>query len=99
MSNSLDEVWTKLTLECQCEGLLAPLGLRTHAVASPEYAGRYGGSPLQRDGAYHQGLRRPVVESWLRARDAQTGVPDAARLYVAVRFLGHVNQSEFSKLT
>lgn len=99
MSNSLDEVWTKLTLECQREGLLAPLGLRTHAVASPEYAGRYDGSPLQRDGAYHEGLRGPVVESWFARARRTTGVPDAARLYVAVRFLGHVNQSEFINLT
>jgi hypothetical protein len=50
---SLDEISTKPTFKCQHESLLKPLGLRTLAPIDPEYAGRYGGSPLQRDGAYH----------------------------------------------
>jgi glycogen debranching enzyme len=50
---SLDEIWTKPTFECRHESLLTPLGLRTLAPVDPEYAGRYRGSPLRRDGAYH----------------------------------------------
>ncbi|MDP9025490.1 MAG: hypothetical protein M3N13_08965, partial [Candidatus Eremiobacteraeota bacterium] len=39
--------------ECQHESWLTSLGLRTLAPVDPEYVGRYGGSLLRRDGAYH----------------------------------------------
>ncbi|MEB3200701.1 MAG: amylo-alpha-1,6-glucosidase [Synechococcaceae cyanobacterium] len=35
--------------------LLTPMGLRSLDPADPRYRGRYGGGPLERDGAYHQG--------------------------------------------
>lgn len=41
--------------------LLTPFGLRTLAPADPDYRGKYGGSPSERDGAYHQG----TVWPWL----------------------------------
>ena len=45
-----------------CAGaLLTPLGLRSLAPAHPDYIGRYGGGPRERDAAYHQG----TVWSWL----------------------------------
>jgi predicted glycogen debranching enzyme len=55
--------------------LLTPLGLRTLAPADPDYVGRYEGSPLERDGAYHQGtvwpwLMGPFIEAWCRTRRA-----------------------------
>ncbi|OLL31993.1 glycogen debranching protein [Burkholderia sp. SRS-W-2-2016] len=51
--------------------LLTPLGLRSLAPSDPGYRGHYGGPPLARDGAYHQGtvwlwLIGPFVEAWLR---------------------------------
>jgi len=51
--------------------LLTPMGLRTLAPGSPGYAGRYRGTPLQRDAAYHQGTVWPwlmgaYVQAWLR---------------------------------
>ncbi len=68
--------------------LLTPMGLRTLAQDDPAYVGRYAGSPLQRDGAYHQGtawpwLIGPFVEAWLRVRDDST----AARAEASARFL------------
>ncbi|OAJ64651.1 amylo-alpha-1,6-glucosidase [Paraburkholderia ginsengiterrae] len=56
--------------------LLTPLGLRTLAPSAPAYRGHYGGSPLERDGAYHQGtvwpwLLGPFVEAWLRVHGAE----------------------------
>ena len=39
--------------------LLTPVGLRTLAPGEPGYRPDYGGSPAQRDGAYHQGLVWP----------------------------------------
>jgi glycogen debranching enzyme len=35
--------------------LLTSSGLRSLAPSHPQYQGHYGGSQLQRDGAYHQG--------------------------------------------
>lgn len=68
--------------------LLTPFGLRTLAPSDPAYRGHYGGTPLQRDGAYHQGtvwpwLLGPFVEAWLRVHGAE---PDA-RAQAKARFL------------
>lgn len=68
--------------------LLTPLGLRTLAPSDPAYRGHYGGPPLERDGAYHQGtvwpwLLGPFVEAWLRVHG---GTADA-RVQAKTRFL------------
>jgi predicted glycogen debranching enzyme len=60
--------------------LLTPLGLRTLSPDHPDYKGRYGGAPLQRDGAYHQGTVWPwligaFADAWLYVNDD----PDTAR--------------------
>jgi len=44
-----------------CAKLLTPRGLRTLARGDPSYKGTYGGSPDERDAAYHQG----TVWPWL----------------------------------
>ena len=41
------------------DGLLTEYGLRTLATVHPDYAPRYEGGPLERDGAYHQGTVWP----------------------------------------
>ncbi len=41
--------------------LLTPVGLRSLAASDPQYVGTYIGSPLERDGCYHQG----TVWGWL----------------------------------
>jgi predicted glycogen debranching enzyme len=41
--------------------LLTPYGLRSLAPSDPRYRGRYGGDPVSRDSAYHQG----TVWPWL----------------------------------
>ncbi len=41
--------------------LWTPVGMRSLAPHDPRYVGRYGGGPVQRDGAYHQG----TVWTWL----------------------------------
>ncbi len=52
--------------------LLTPVGLRTLERSDPEYRPRYEGSPVERDGAYHQGtvwpwLMGPFVDAYLQA--------------------------------
>ena len=68
--------------------LLTPLGLRTLSPSDPAYRGRYAGSPLERDSAYHQGtawpwLLGPFVAAWLAAR----GNTQDARAEARARFL------------
>jgi glycogen debranching enzyme len=68
--------------------LLTPMGLRTLAPSDPAYRGHYDGSPLERDGAYHQGtvwpwLLGPFVEAWLRVH----GGGADARMQAKTRFL------------
>ncbi len=68
--------------------LLTPLGLRTLDPGDPGYKGRYEGTLLARDGAYHQGtawpwLLGPFVEAWLRVRGH---APDA-KAEARARFL------------
>ncbi len=48
-------------VECVRNKLLTPFGLRTLSPTHPLYCPVYGGSPEQRDGAYHQG----TVWTWL----------------------------------
>ncbi|HLV79294.1 MAG TPA: amylo-alpha-1,6-glucosidase, partial [Chthonomonadaceae bacterium] len=65
------------------EELLTPFGLRTLSPHDPAYRPHYGGSPAERDGAYHQGtvwpwLLGPFVAAHYRLyRDA-----DRARAYL-----------------
>ena len=52
--------------------LLTSVGLRTLERADPDYHPRYQGSPVERDGAYHQGtvwpwLIGPFIDAYLTA--------------------------------
>lgn len=51
----------KAVVDACSQHLLTPLGLRSLAPFEIDFKGTYGGSPHQRDGAYHQG----TVWSWL----------------------------------
>ena len=87
--------------------LLTPLGLRTLAPSDPAYRGHYGGPPLARDGAYHQGtvwpwLLGPFVEAWLRVRGntseacAEAGERFLAPLYAHLDHAGLDHLSEIA---
>ncbi|MFP3566989.1 amylo-alpha-1,6-glucosidase [Paraburkholderia sp. SIMBA_030] len=67
----LDGVAARAVVDQVEAQLLTPLGLRTLAPSDPAYQGHYAGTPLERDGAYHQGtawpwLLGPFIEAWLR---------------------------------
>ena len=51
----------KQILDLATQRLLTPYGLRSLDPRDPQYVGKYFGSPLKRDRAYHQG----TVWSWL----------------------------------
>ncbi len=55
-----EEFWGDVVSACRND-LLTPFGLRTLSPNNIHYASTYGGSPEQRDGAYHQG----TVWPWL----------------------------------
>jgi predicted glycogen debranching enzyme len=85
--------------------LLAPLGLRTLAPGSPNYAPQCTGGPEQRDAAYHQGtiwpwLMGPFVEAWLRVRgdtaeakrQAAEGFLPPLEQHLNATGLGHISE-------
>lgn len=45
----------KAVVDTCAQQLLTSCGLRSLSPGDPQYRGQYGGSPLERDGAYHQG--------------------------------------------
>jgi glycogen debranching enzyme len=65
--------------------LLTPFGLRTLARDDGRYHGRYHGSPMQRDAAYHNGtiwpwLIGPFLEAYLRIHnDSEEAIQQARR--------------------
>ena len=79
----LDADRQRLIVDVCARRLLTSHGLRSLASQAPNYAGRYGGDPYQRDAAYHQGtvwgwLIGPFVSAHLRVyRD-----PAQARAYL-----------------
>ncbi|MEM9266604.1 MAG: amylo-alpha-1,6-glucosidase [Cyanobacteria bacterium P01_F01_bin.13] len=63
--------------------LLTSYGLRSLATFHPDYQAQYGGSPLQRDGAYHQG----PVWGWLMGHFVQAHLKVYQNLDLARSFL------------
>lgn len=64
--------------------LVTSHGLRTLAPSDPAYRGAYGGDPLARDGAYHQGTVWPwLMGPFVRAHLAVYGDIALARTFVA----------------
>jgi len=70
-------------LDACARHLLTSFGLRSLAPGDPRYQGHYGGGPVERDGAYHQGtvwgwLLGPFALAHLRVH----GDVDAARRFL-----------------
>lgn len=59
--NLLSTEQARAVVDACAAHLLTSQGLRSLAPCDPRYTGHYGGGPLERDGAYHQG----TVWSWL----------------------------------
>jgi predicted glycogen debranching enzyme len=78
--------------------LWTPLGLRTLAPESLEYAPVYVGDMRSRDGAYHQGtvwpwLLGPFVEAWVRVRGDTVEARHEARRRFLEPLLAHLNEA------
>lgn len=84
--------------------LLTPYGLRSLAPTDPQYSGRYGGGPAERDAVYHQGtvwawLVGPFVNAYLKAHGRTPETVGHARNLLAplvahlkAACLGHVSE-------
>jgi predicted glycogen debranching enzyme len=80
--------------------LLTPFGLRTLSPLDPRYAGRYEGSALERDSAYHQGtvwpwLLGPFITADIRlngdaARQRAAGIFEPIRAFMISRGAGQL---------
>jgi len=84
--------------------LLTPLGLRSLAPSDPAYRGHYGGSPLARDGAYHQGtvwlwLIGPFIEAWLRTYGATAENRAQARARFLDPLYAHLDRAGLDHLS
>ena len=75
----LDEASEQSILRAVEQHLLTPYGLRSLSPSDPAYKGHYGGDPVARDGAYHQGtvwgwLIGPYVTAFVRLNQADPEV-------------------------
>jgi predicted glycogen debranching enzyme len=63
--------------------LWTPMGLRSLAPSDPAYVGHYGGSPHDRDAAYHRGTAWPFLAgAFARAYANAYGDPSRARRFI-----------------
>jgi predicted glycogen debranching enzyme len=84
----------KRVIEIIRSKLYTPVGLRSLSPDDPRYKGHYGGSPLSRDSAYHQG----PVWSWLLGPFIEAGMKTGGETFRAEaagiidRFTYHLNE-------
>jgi predicted glycogen debranching enzyme len=76
--------------------LLTPYGLRTLASGDPNYLGRFGTSPTQRDRAYHNGTVWPwliggFLDAYLRVHENSPDAQRQARVWLQP-LVDHLNQ-------
>ena len=100
----LTRVHRRNIVERAASELLTPRGLRTLAPSDPDYVGRYGGGPRERDEAYHQGTVWPwllgfYIEACLRAhgtkkayRKELAGLWDGFAVELDRAGLGHISE-------
>ncbi len=90
----------KAVVDVCAKYLLTSLGLRTLAPHDPSYVGHYGGAPIERDGAYHQGtvwpwLLGPFVSAHFRVygdRQAALGYLDPLVHHLGEAGLGSISE-------
>ncbi len=84
--------WQRKVVDACTEHLLTPMGLRTLAPFEPGYRGRFGGSPAERDGAYHQGTVWPwLIGPFATAHLRVYGNPDVVRRML-VPLIAHLRE-------
>jgi len=72
--------WQRKVVDACAEHLLTPMGLKTLAPFESGYRGRFGGSPAERDRAYHQGTVWPwLIGAFATAHLRVYGDPDTVR--------------------
>jgi predicted glycogen debranching enzyme len=80
----LDEARQKAVVDVCARTLLTPAGLRSLAESEPGFRPSYGGSPLERDGAYHQGtVWSWLIGPWVSAHLRVYGEPAVALTYLS----------------
>ncbi len=84
LGNLLTQEQQKSVVDVCARQLLTSYGLRSLAPGEPGYAGHYGGSPRDRDAAYHQG----TVWGWLLGPFALAHFRVYKDREAALRFLG-----------
>ena len=81
-----------------CGDLVTSIGLRSLSPTDGAYRGHHRGSPVDRDGAYHQGtvwpwLIGPYIDAARRAGIDTTGMLDGLELHLSESGLGSVSET------
>jgi predicted glycogen debranching enzyme len=83
--------------------LLTPYGLRTLDRGNPQYRGVYGGDPLSRDSAYHQGtvwpwLMGPFLTAYLKVQKHSPAALKQAKLWLTA-FEQHIREAGLGQIS
>ncbi len=83
--------------------LLTPYGLRTLERSDPQYRGTYGGDPLSRDSAYHQGtvwpwLIGPFLTAYLKVHSHSPAALQQAKAWLAT-FEQHLRETGLGQVS
>jgi predicted glycogen debranching enzyme len=81
-----------------CADLVTSMGMRSLSPRDPGYRGRHRGTPVERDGAYHQGtvwpwLIGPYIDAVRRAGGDTAGMLDGLELHLGEAGLGSVSET------
>lgn len=94
----VDDTVARRVVDIVEEKLWTPMGLRSLSSDHPDYATRYEGGVIERDGAYHQGtvwpwLLGPFVDAWLRVRGDRAEARAEARRRFVAPLLNHLDEA------
>ena len=86
-NSPLTEAQQSAVVEVVRRELLTPMGLRTLSASDPGFRGHYGGSPWERDSAYHNGtvwpwLIGPFLSAYLRVNKNSARAVEQARQWL-----------------
>jgi predicted glycogen debranching enzyme len=99
----LDHSRARSVVEVVQRELLTPFGLRSLSPSDPQYIGRYAGSPLERDGAYHQGtvwawLIGPFLTAYVRINEGSREAREQAGAWLEP-FRAHLSQAGLGQIS
>jgi glycogen debranching enzyme len=99
----LDATRAKAVVDAVERELFTPYGLRSLSPLDPRYRGRYAGSPMERDSAYHQGpvwawLLGPFVDAYFKVNGRSRRTRQQVREWLAT-FSNHLKEAGLGQIS